>query len=136
MKNEANDRSQKLQNRVLELQSELENLRSEKQSLEAIIASLRSANLENSTRTANVLSVVVNVKYLIVPFFVKRENLNGFMSPNENGSSRKDNSIRSPAAHLFMSGSLTGTPGKVAKILLGSSERHRLPTTVRQLIPQ
>ena len=27
-----------------------------------------------------------------------------------------------------MAGSLSGTPGKVAKILLGSSERHRLAT--------
>ena len=36
--------------------------------------------------------------------------------------------VKSPAAHLFMAGSLSGTPGKVAKILLGSSERHRLAT--------
>ena len=112
---EVEDRSQKLHTRVLALQADLEIARAERKELESLVNTLRTQGLEGhrATGTREALGV---------------RSHNDMAYPSPGGSHEKSAHIKSPAAHLFMAGSLSGTPGKVAKILLGSSERHRLAT--------
>ena len=112
---EVEDRSQKLHTRVLALQADLEIARAERKELESLVNTLRVQGLEGTrgTGTREALGV-------------RSANDNAYASPG--ALPEKASQLRSPAAHLFMAGSLSGTPGKVAKILLGSSERHRLAT--------
>jgi hypothetical protein len=114
---EVEDRSQKLHTRVLALQADLEIARAERKELESLVNTLRTQGLEANHRAIAGTREALGVR-----------SHNDMTYPSPGGSHEKSAHIKSPAAHLFMAGSLSGTPGKVAKILLGSSERHRLAT--------
>jgi hypothetical protein len=144
------DRCQKLHTRVLALQADLEIARAERKELETLVNTLRSQvavflppSLPPSLRLS-VSRVALSVCVAILVNTRRTQALEGSRMPSarealgvrsantggmgagEYGSPGMNSErVKSPAAHLFMAGSLSGTPGKVAKILLGSSERHR-----------
>ena len=116
-KAEQEERISQLQDRVVALQGDLERARLERRELEAIVSSLREElNDGSSKRERESVSSSTARTGALVP-------------PRTPATATRPYSSGSPAVHLFMAGALSGTPGKVAKILLGSSERHRLATS-------
>jgi hypothetical protein len=114
-KTELEERVLKLQERIVTLQGSLETAQIERQELEAVVASLRDELNGGHKRRDREIPL--------------RESGGWAGQPRTRASGTKQYPFGSPAIHLFMTAALSGTPGKVAKILLGSSERHRLATS-------
>ena len=121
---ELEERVQKLQERIVTLQGDLNTARVERRELEAVIAALREEMVDNeAARRERERELAAR------PGSAARSTFSAPPRTPATGSSARPYSTGSPAVHLFMAGALSGTPGKVAKILLGSSERHRLATS-------